>query len=54
MIKFWVNALEKSLDTNQTSLEAIALDLSPRWRLSPVNDICDKHCYTEKKNLQFP
>jgi len=48
MIQFPVNVLEKNLDTNQTNLEAIALDLSPRWRLSPVNDMCDKHCNTEK------
>jgi len=48
MIQFQVNVLEKCLDTNQTSLEAIALNLSPRWKLSPVNDICDKHCNTEK------
>jgi hypothetical protein len=48
MIHFPVNVLEKSSDTNQISLETVALDVSHRWRLRSVNDVGDKHCNTVK------
>ena len=52
-VQFPISVLEKSLDTNQISLEPIALDVAPRWRLRPVNDMYTTH-RNKEKTCNFP